>query len=53
MIIFHHVYRCELCDVIFGVDQAYVDQSSVVCPLCNREEGLKDLGYNEITEEEE
>lgn len=53
MRVYHHVYRCDFCDVIFGLHQAHEDQPAVVCPLCSLEGGLEDLGYHEIIEMEE
>ena len=53
MQIYHHVYWCELCEVMFSVYQKYADQLAVVCPVCNLEGGLEDLGYHETIELEE
>lgn len=48
MRVYHHVYRCELCELVFGVEEAYEEQWDEVCPMCNLSDWLEDLGYNEI-----
>lgn len=46
----YHIYGCESCDLIFAVEVAYEEQSAVVCPVCNLERGLAEIGYGEMIE---
>lgn len=40
-----HFYCCEGCIVMFGVEEAFEDQSSVACPVCHSSDLLEDAGY--------
>ncbi|MDW7673205.1 MAG: hypothetical protein SCK28_01590 [Bacillota bacterium] len=40
----YHVYYCSDCNVKFAVDQAFEDQSDVLCPLCSDDDALEGAG---------
>ncbi|NHN33324.1 hypothetical protein [Paenibacillus agricola] len=44
-----HFYQCSSCVVIFGVEAALEDQSSVKCPICQNDEELDDAGFGYVT----
>jgi predicted nucleic acid-binding Zn ribbon protein len=39
-----YLYECEDCDLVFGVETAFEHQSEIVCPLCQTDAAIKDLG---------
>lgn len=42
-----HLYECEECVLLFAVEQALEDQSSICCPNCG-EENLTDVAAGEV-----
>ncbi|GIM48432.1 hypothetical protein DNHGIG_39810 [Collibacillus ludicampi] len=50
-----HLYCCKDCNVLFGIETAFEDQSVIVCPVCQSDENLLDggTGLVEITRQPE
>jgi predicted nucleic acid-binding Zn ribbon protein len=46
-----HRYECTFCTVHFMVEQAFENQSEIVCPSCLDDESLEDLGPGEVNYE--
>lgn len=44
-----HLYCCEDCILLFGVETKFEDQSVVVCPSCQLDTALKDAGMGAVT----
>lgn len=44
-----HVYECESCIAIFAAeDHEELDHSVIVCPFCQSEDHISDVGYGEM-----
>jgi predicted nucleic acid-binding Zn ribbon protein len=42
-----HLYECAECVLLFAVEQAFEDQSSICCPNCG-EEKINDVAAGEM-----
>lgn len=44
-----HLYECEDCCITFSVeDYEGIDHSATVCPICQSDEMLQDVGYGQF-----
>lgn len=43
-----HIYECEDCILMFAVEQAWEDHSSVNCPVCGLDESIRDVTSGEM-----
>lgn len=44
-----HLYECEACILVFGVEvHEDIDHSEVVCPICQNDLALSDVGCGEF-----
>lgn len=43
-----HIYKCDSCDLTFGVDQSFEPQSDIVCPFCRTDTSMVGLGNGEM-----
>jgi len=39
-----HLYQCDDCVLVFGVETAYEDHSQIVCPICLSDDFMRDAG---------
>lgn len=44
----YHIYECEECCLVFAVEQAHENQEDIVCPLCQEDEYMIDIGEGEM-----
>lgn len=43
-----HVYECENCILTFGIEQAFEEQSVIVCPCCRTDDYIRDVCSGEM-----
>lgn len=48
----YHIYECEDCCVVFAVEQAFLQQSEVSCPVCQDDVEIYCIAEGEMEERE-